>query len=333
MTPEPLTELAPAKVNLTLRVGAPRPDGYHPLDSLVVFADWGDTVEVRPGPGLLLTLSGEASRSLPPDGNNLVLQAARSLQAAADIDDGAMIRLDKQIPVEAGLGGGYLLAERGPRLSVGAVALSSGNFAYFDSARERIEPEHVIASGALPPGFPPVAIGEELYWDGGLVSNTPLQYVLEWSGPRRDMCVFQVDLFSAEGPRPKTLLEVALREKAIRYSSRTRLNTRSFKELQTLRRAARRLLEQLPPELQDSEDAKRLADWSCDAAVTIVHLINRPESYTRHSMDYEFSRLSMQEHWRDGEEDVRRTLAHPDFRNRTRPPEGVAVFDLTRKSS
>lgn len=106
MTPEPLTELAPAKVNLTLRVGAPRPDGYHPLDSLVVFADWGDTVEVRPGPGLLLTLSGEASRSLPPDGNNLVLQAARSLQAAADIDDGAMIRLDKQIPVEAGLGGG-----------------------------------------------------------------------------------------------------------------------------------------------------------------------------------------------------------------------------------
>ncbi|MDF1768501.1 4-(cytidine 5'-diphospho)-2-C-methyl-D-erythritol kinase [Maricaulis sp.] len=106
MTPSTITELAPAKVNLTLRVGAARPDGYHPLDSLVVFADWGDMVEVRPGSGLLLTMSGEASRALPPDGNNLVLQAARALQVAAGIDDGAMIRLDKQIPVEAGLGGG-----------------------------------------------------------------------------------------------------------------------------------------------------------------------------------------------------------------------------------
>ena len=101
-----LSERAAAKVNLTLRVGAPRADGYHPLDSLVVFADWGDTVEVRAAPGILLTLSGEASRSLPADGSNLVLQAARALQSAARLADGAMIRLDKQIPVEAGLGGG-----------------------------------------------------------------------------------------------------------------------------------------------------------------------------------------------------------------------------------
>ncbi len=223
------------------------------------------------------------------------------------------------------------LADKGPRLSVGAVALASGNFAYFDSARERICPEHIMASGALPPGFPPVAIGEELYWDGGLVSNTPLQYVLEYSGPRRDMCIFQVDLFNAEGPLPKTIFEVALREKAIRYSSRTRLNTRLFQKIQTLRRAARQLLDRLPPELLDNDDARRLADWSCDAAVTIVHLINRPEAYTLSSMDYEFSRLSVQEHWREGEEDVRQTLAHEDFRNRKRPEEGVAVFDLSDK--
>ncbi len=223
------------------------------------------------------------------------------------------------------------LASEGPRLSVGAVALSSGNFAYFDSERDTLRPEHIMASGALPPGFPPVTIDEECYWDGGLVSNTPLQYVLEFSGPRRDMCVFQVDLFSAEGPVPKTLFEVALREKAIRYSSRTRLNTTTFKELQTLRRAARRLIERLPAALRDSDDARSLADWSCDAAVTIVHLINRPEAYTLHSMDYEFSRLSVQEHWQEGAEDVQRTLAHPDFRNRQRPTEGVATFDLTRK--
>ncbi|WP_323762174.1 4-(cytidine 5'-diphospho)-2-C-methyl-D-erythritol kinase [Maricaulis sp.] len=106
MNNDPVTECAAAKVNLTLRVGAARPDGYHPLDSLVVFADWGDTVEVRPAQGLLLTMSGEASRALAADNSNLVLKAARALQSAADTDAGAMIRLDKQIPVEAGLGGG-----------------------------------------------------------------------------------------------------------------------------------------------------------------------------------------------------------------------------------
>jgi len=103
---EPVIESAAAKVNLTLRVGAARADGYHPLDSLVVFADWGDTIEVRPAAGLLLTMSGEASRALAGDNSNLVLQAARALQAAANTEAGAMIRLDKQIPVEAGLGGG-----------------------------------------------------------------------------------------------------------------------------------------------------------------------------------------------------------------------------------
>ncbi|WP_417488102.1 4-(cytidine 5'-diphospho)-2-C-methyl-D-erythritol kinase [Maricaulis sp.] len=106
MNSEPVTEPAAAKVNLTLRVGAARTDGYHPLDSLVVFADWGDTIEVRPASGLLLTMSGEASRALAGDNSNLVLKAARALQAAANTDAGAMIRLDKQIPVEAGLGGG-----------------------------------------------------------------------------------------------------------------------------------------------------------------------------------------------------------------------------------
>lgn len=224
-----------------------------------------------------------------------------------------------------------LIAEGGPRLSVGAVALSSGNFAYFDSGRTRLRAEHVMASGALPPGFPPVEIEGEHYWDGGLVSNTPLQYVLEGTGcPRQDMCIFQVDLFSAEGPLPRTLFEVALREKAIRYSSRTRLNTTHFHNLQSLRRAARHLLEKLPPALREDPDARRLADWSSDAAVTIVHLIQRPKNYTRHSMDYDFSRLSVEEHWQAGAEDVQRTLAHPAFRKRKRPADGVAVFDLTR---
>ena len=98
-----------------------------------------------------------------------------------------------------------------------------------------------MASGALPPGFPPIEIEGEPYWDGGLVSNTPLEYVLERGGPRQDMCIFQVDLFSAKGRMPQTLFDIGQREKEIRYSSRTRFNTDIFREMQTIRRAIRRL--------------------------------------------------------------------------------------------
>ncbi len=218
----------------------------------------------------------------------------------------------------------------GPRLSVGAVNIVSGNFAYFDSRDGKLSPDHIMASGALPPGFPPALVNGEAYWDGGLVSNTPLQYVLDDGGPREDMCVFQVDLFSARGNLPQTLFDVAEREKEIRFSSRTRLNTDVFRELQTLRRAARRLYTKLPADLRRDKDAKLLNDCGCDAAVTIVHLIHRREDYETETMDYEFSRLSVEEHWEAGRDDVRKTLAHKAWKAREKPKEGVTVFDLTR---
>jgi len=219
------------------------------------------------------------------------------------------------------------------RLSVGAVNVCTGNFIYFDTAKRTLGPEHIMASGALPPGFPPVEIDGELYWDGGLVSNTPLQHVLENTRGNEDMCVFQVDLFSARGKAPETLFDVALREKAIRYSSRTRLNTNVGKNMQTIRRAVKRLLAELPQGSRDSADLRLLDEWSCDAAVTIVHLIHRVREYETQSMDYEFSRLSVEEHWAAGEKDVRGTLRHDDWRHRCKPEEGVNVMDLTRESA
>src|SRR6266508_6188773 len=102
------------------------------------------------------------------------------------------------------------------RFSVGAVNIRSGNFVYFDSTTHKIRPEHIMASGALPPGFPPIEIDGEPYWDGGLVSNTPLEFVLERTGPREDMVIFQIDLFSAKGCMPETLFDIAQREKEIR---------------------------------------------------------------------------------------------------------------------
>jgi NTE family protein len=218
------------------------------------------------------------------------------------------------------------------RVSVGAVQVRTGNMKYFDTAHgDVIGAEHIMASGALPPGFPPILIDGEEYWDGGLVSNTPLQYVLDGSEHREDMCVFQIDLFPAKGPMPETLFDIGQREKDIRYSSRTRLNTDVFRRMQTLRRAIRRLERVLPEDFKSSLDWHLLSSIGCDAAITIVHLIHRRAAYSTQSNDYEFSRYTVDEHWRDGRDDVERTLRHPDWINRERPTEGVMVLDLTRE--
>jgi NTE family protein len=215
------------------------------------------------------------------------------------------------------------------RLSVGAVDVRTGNFAYFDTADQRLDARHIMASGALPPGFPPVEIDGEWYWDGGLVSNTPLQYVLDQ--PQADCrLVFQVDLFVAEGPLPTDLMQVAEREKDIRFSSRTRLNTTNALARQALAQAARRLIAKLPSKLAKDPDVQALNAASRRTAVTVVHLIHRRKQYETQSKDYEFSRVSMLEHWQAGQADLTHTLNHPDWRARTPPQDGVHVFDLTR---
>ena len=225
------------------------------------------------------------------------------------------------------------LNRKGPRFSVGAVNIRTGNLAFFDTAKEPLEPEHVLASGALPPGLPPVRIGEDYFWDGGIVSNTPLQYVLDEPPPAPEMCIFQVDLFSARGALPRNLLDAVEREKEIRYSSRTRLNTDMVAKRHELRCALKRLLRKLPAELSDDPDAVRLASAGDEPAVTIVHLIYRERAYETHARDYEFSRVSVEEHWEQGRKDVLQTLAHDNWKNRGHPQEGVTVLDLTRKTN
>jgi NTE family protein len=213
------------------------------------------------------------------------------------------------------------------RFSVGAVNVRTGNFVYFDTKTHTIQPEHVMASGALPPGFPAVEIEGEHYWDGGLVSNTPLQWVVE-TEPRRDTLAFQVDLWSARGDFPRNILDVMTREKEIRYSSRTRAGTDQFKHVQRLRRAAADLLEKLPEDLRNSPEAKLLGTAADRKVYNIIHLIYRAKNYEGHSKDYEFSRLSMEEHWRVGYHDARRTLPHPEVLKRPTNHAGVLTFDL-----
>ena len=219
------------------------------------------------------------------------------------------------------------------RLSLGAVNVRTGNLQYFDRVKypeQRLDVRHILASGALPPGFPPVKIGDDYYWDGGLASNTPLNYVLEQPGSGYRQ-VFQVDLFPARGPLPDTLDQVTEREKDIRYSSRTRLNTDMDVRRRKVAAAAMRLMEKLPPELRGDADARQVLDALRANAVSldIVHLIYRAKHYENHAKDYEFSRLTMGEHWAAGHADVLQTLHDPRWTERG-PAElyGVRVFDL-----
>jgi len=219
-------------------------------------------------------------------------------------------------------------SRRRVRLSVGSVNVRTGNSVYFDSNRQRLEAEHIMASGSLPPGFPPVVIDGEHYWDGGIVSNSPLWYVLD-NSPRLSALIVQVDLFSARGDLPVNLDQVLERAKDIQYSSKTRFNTTRVQELEGLRHALARLMEKLPKTLRDDPDYMLLKSLlEGRRQITIAHLINRRFATSTNAKDYEFSRATVRQLWEAGLDDVRRTCAHQSWREAKEVISGVRVFDL-----
>jgi len=224
-----------------------------------------------------------------------------------------------------------LLNAKDVRFSVGAANIRKGNSVYFDSGERRIGPEHIMASAALPPGFPPIEIDGEHYWDGGVLSNTPLEHLFD---EHRDenMLVFQVDLFSAQGNLPRNLLDVYERHKDILYSSRTRKNTNAARDAQKLRQAADRLYQKLPSKFRDDPDVAYIKDVCASyGLISIVQLIYRDKYYETQAKDYEFSRVSMQEHWQTGLNDTRRTLNHENqWLKAPQDLEAVRTFDITR---
>jgi NTE family protein len=215
------------------------------------------------------------------------------------------------------------------RFSVGAVNVRTGNFVCFDSTTHQIGPEHVMASGALPPGLPATEIEGEQYWDGGLVSNTPLQWVLDTS-PRKDTLAFQIDLWSARGEFPRNLLESEARQKDIRFSSRTRMATDQFKKQQLLRCTIAKLLAKMPTDLLQTPEAEMLAAEADEKVYNVIQLIYRTKNYEGTSKDYQFSRRMMEEHWNSGYNDAVRTLRHPEVLERPNGEDRFFTFDLAR---
>ncbi len=216
------------------------------------------------------------------------------------------------------------------RFSVGAVNVESGNFYYFDThdpeGATTIDARHVLASGALPPGFPAIEINGKHYWDGGLVSNTPLAYVLD--NQTSDMLAFQVDLFPARGALPTKFADVMSREKDIRYSSRTRQVTDYYLKLRKEHAALRNVLAMLPSDMCSQPDVQRVRALVEDNAVNIVHLIYKVQKWESGMRDFEFSRGTMEVHWQQGIDAVRATMQKGDILAQNILDGKTAAFDL-----
>jgi NTE family protein len=218
------------------------------------------------------------------------------------------------------------------RISVGAVDVQSGNFAYFDNRHGRLEPQHIMASAALPPGFPAIEVQGRWYWDGGLVSNTPLSHVVDHlSG--EDATIFQVDLFSARGDLPHTLAQVAEREKDIRYSSRTRLVTDVLRDRHELHRRIRELGAMLPAARRADPAVQQLLAGTDDTSVTLVHLIHRHKGGESQTKDYDFSRGTMLGHWQAGRADMTHSLHSLAAAPTDTEPSSFRVFDYHPRST
>jgi NTE family protein len=224
-----------------------------------------------------------------------------------------------------------LINDKTVDFAVGAVNVLNGNFIYFDNRREEIGPEHIMASGALPPALPMVKIGTDHYWDGGIVSNTPLQHLLDQDRLVNSL-IFQVDLFSARGVLPRDLQDVLARHKDIMYSSRTRYNTDVYRRIHNWKTKLRTALAKLPEDRLSDEERKLKSELGDLPDMTILQLIYQQKAYEGHAKDYDFSGTSMREHWQSGYEDTKRTLKRRDWL--AMPPQGtgVLVHDVHRES-
>jgi len=215
---------------------------------------------------------------------------------------------------------------KGPRLSLGAVNACTGESVYFDSAADTISASHVMASGALPPGFPPVEIDGEYYFDGGIMSNTPAKYVAK--DFRMNALVVQVDVFSGLGKLPKNLEQVSERVKDIQFQSKAHLSFDQVRELEALRSTLAAVVAKMPANLRSDPDVKKLEQISHRGPVTVIRLVNRHDTRSSDFKDYEFSRATVNDLWEGGYDDAKRVLERPGSCQVTELGNGFRVVDL-----
>jgi NTE family protein len=212
------------------------------------------------------------------------------------------------------------------RLSLGAVNARTGESVYFDSEDHSITASHVMASGALPPGFPPVEVDGEYYLDGGIMSNTPAQYAAK--DFRMDALIVQVDLFSGLGELPKNLDQVQERVKDIQFQSKARFSAAQVREIEAMRSTLADVLGRLPADLRSDPQVQKLEEISRRGAMSLIHLVNRHDTKSSDFKDYEFSRATVDELWQAGRADIQRVLKQPDTCRITDLGNGVRILDI-----
>ncbi|WP_116136870.1 patatin-like phospholipase family protein [Trinickia diaoshuihuensis] len=215
------------------------------------------------------------------------------------------------------------------RVSVAAVNVGTGNFEYFDNRHKVLRAEHFIASGSLPPGFAATEIDGEYYWDGGLMSNTPLSEVIQTT-PRRDTLAFQVDLWSARGPVPTNLTDVQGRLKDIQYSSRTRMVTDTLQHSQRFRHVLREVLARVAPEHRDDPWCKLAEELASSRRYNVFQLVYRDKEFDGNYKDYQFGESTMNVHWECGLRDIRESLAQPGWLDMPDNDAGFVTHDIHR---
>ncbi|MBA2961822.1 patatin-like phospholipase family protein [Ramlibacter sp. MAH-25] len=216
-----------------------------------------------------------------------------------------------------------------PRLTVGAVNVRTGAMRYFDSRKEALAPDHVMASGALPPAFPAIRIDGEPYWDGGIYSNTPIEAVLE-DTPRRDSVIFSVNVWRPQGDEPDTIWRVIGRQKDIQYASRADSHIEKQKQLHRLRHVIRELGKQLPPARLRSAEVKDLMAWGCGTTMHVVRLLAPGLDGEDHTKDIDFTAEGIRSRWMAGYSDTLRAIDRRPWEGHEDAIEGVIVHEPGR---
>jgi NTE family protein len=213
-----------------------------------------------------------------------------------------------------------------PRLTVGAANVQTGEMHYFDSRDMELSIRHVMASGALPPAFPAVRIDDGLYWDGGILSNTPVEAVFD-DNPRRSGVVFAVHMWAPSGPEPDSIWKVLARQKDLQYASRAKSHIARQKQIHKLRHIIRELAMKLPPAVAQTAEASELASYGCVTRMHVVRLLAPALAGEDHAKDIDFSRSGISYRWRAGYADTKRVLAQSPWAGEFDPLEGFILHE------
>jgi NTE family protein len=220
-----------------------------------------------------------------------------------------------------------LVARNKPRLTVGAAHVRTSRMRYFDSRTEELSVKHILASGALPPAFPAVRIDGELYWDGGILSNTPTEAIFDES-PRVNSLVFAVHMWNPQGPEPETIWEVLHRQKDIQYSSRVATHIARQAQIHRLRHIIRELSSLLPDDVRRSEAVRALTAYGCLTRMHVVRLLWPGHDDEDHTKDIDFSPSGIRRRWDAGYEKTMRAIDGAPWKGEFDPMEGVYLHEL-----